>query len=250
MISGIREVTAFGVVARIAHLENGVEVIPMPEVSELLGVNLPTINEHLSNLFGQTETIPKIPLSELRQHGIAPQGRGRPPRLITKQEFQYLVKKVNTPQAWSVYQELWGAAEAHIQAMDGGMPAWAAEFKKELQDVKDICHDARQRADRTEQSLQDVKDICRGLRDEVDELRATLNLLINEDDEKMIRELIRRIKDKYNCDGRAVVGKVRATLNVGSIYETPDTRKVINTLKNLLGEGLTLVKEENSECSK
>jgi hypothetical protein len=98
--------------------------------------------------------------------------------------------------------------------------------------------------------LTNIENVCRGIRDEVDELRATLNLLINEDDEKMIRELIRRIKDKYNCDGRAVVGKVRATLNVGSIYETPDTRKVINTLKNLLGEGLTLVKEENSECSK
>ena len=92
--------------------------------------------------------------------------------------------------------------------------------------------------------LTSIENVCRGFRDEIDELRATLNLLISEDDEKMIRNLIRRIKDKYNCDGRTVVGKVRATLNVGSIYETPDTRKVINTLRNLLGEGLTLVKEE------
>jgi hypothetical protein len=95
-----------------------------------------------------------------------------------------------------------------------------------------------------EKRFDKIEDICRGFRDEIDELRATLNLLISEDDEKMIRNLIRRIKDKYNCDGRTVVGKVRATLNVGSIYETPDTRKVINTLRNLLGEGLTLVKEE------
>jgi prophage antirepressor-like protein len=97
------------------------------------------------------------------------------------------------------------------------------------------------RFSRTEQSLQDVKDICRGLRDEVDELRATLNLLISEDDEKTIRTLIVRIKDKFNCDGRTVVGKVRSTLNMASIYETPDTRKVINTLRNILGEGLTLI---------
>jgi hypothetical protein len=86
-----------------------------------------------------------------------------------------------------------------------------------------------------------IEDICRGLRDEVDELRATLNLLISEDDEKTIRTLIVRIKDKFNCDGRTVVGKVRSTLNMASIYETPDTRKVINTLRNILGEGLTLI---------
>lgn len=90
--------------------------------------------------------------------------------------------------------------------------------------------------------LTSIENVCRGFRDEIDELRSTLNLLITEDDEKMIRGLIRRIKDKFNCDGRTVVGKVRATLNVGSIYETPDTRKVINTLRNLLGEGLSLVK--------
>lgn len=90
--------------------------------------------------------------------------------------------------------------------------------------------------------LNSIENVCRGFRDEIDELRATLNLLISEDDEKTIRHLIRRIKDKNNCDGRTIVGKVRATLNVGSIYETPDTRKVINTLKNLLGEGLSLVK--------
>lgn len=107
-----------------------------------------------------------------------------------------------------------------------------------------VMDQINERFSRTEQSLQDVKDICRGLRDEVDELRSTLNLLISDDDEKTIRHLIRRIKDENNCDGRTVVGKVRAILNVGSIYETPDTRKVINVLRNILGEGLSLVKPE------
>jgi hypothetical protein len=96
----------------------------------------------------------------------------------------------------------------------------------------------------TQQRLERVEDLCRGLRDEVDELRATLNILINEDDEKMIRSLIRRIKDKVNCDGRAVVGKVRSHLNLSSIYETPNTKLVINALKVILGEGLTVIKGE------
>ena len=93
----------------------------------------------------------------------------------------------------------------------------------------------------SDERLDRIENVCRGLRDEVDELRATLNLLIDEDDEKVIRGLIREVKDKYNCDGRTVVGRVRALLNVGSIYETPNTRLVINALKNLLGKGLTVV---------
>jgi hypothetical protein len=136
------------------------------------------------------------------------------------------VKKVNTPQAWGVYQALWGMVEQQVKAADEGMPPWALQMQQNL----------------TER-FERIEDISRGLRDEVDELRATLNLLISEDDEKTIRTLIKRIKDAHNCDGRKVVGMVRATLNVASIYDTPDTRKVINVLKNILGEGLTLVKE-------
>lgn len=95
-----------------------------------------------------------------------------------------------------------------------------------------------------EQRFDKLEDVCRGIRDEVDELRSTLNLLISEDDEKIIRELIRRIKDLHNCDGRTIVGKVRHLLNIGSIYETPDTKKVVNVLRNLLGEGVRLAPKE------
>lgn len=162
----------------------------------------------------------------LRKEGILPTGRGRPPRMVTKEEFQFLVKKVNTPQAWAIYQSLWGVVEQHVQAVDSGMPPWMLNFAQNL-----------------DERLNRIEDVSRGLRDEVDELRATLNLLISDDDEKTIRALIKRIKDAHNCDGRKVVGMVRATLNVGSIYDTPDTRKVINVLKNILGEGLKLVKD-------
>jgi hypothetical protein len=226
----VRQVSFGEVVANIARLDNGVEVIPMPEVYALLNVDKSVISHHLDEFIaagatnpcfiGVANKTPRIPVEVLRTYGMAAP-TGRPPRMVTKEEFQFLVKKVNTPQAWGIYQALWGMAETHVRAIDNGMPAWAAEFK---------------------QDLQDMKDICRGLRDEVDELRATLNLLISDDDAKVIRDLIRRIKDVHKCDGRKVVGMVRATLNVGSIYETPDTRKVINVLRNILGEGLQLVK--------
>lgn len=98
----------------------------MPEVYALLGVTQHNISQHLENFFSQTDTIPENSREQLRAAGVIPSGRGRPPRLVTKEEFQFLM--------------------------------------------------------------------------------------------------------------------VRATLNVASIYDTPDTRKVINVLRNILGEGLALVK--------
>ena len=86
-----------------------------------------------------------------------------------------------------------------------------------------------------------LKNICNGFRDEIDELKATLNLFMNETDVAEIKLLIKRVKVAKNIDGRAVVGHVRKTLNVGSIYGTPDVAKVKNVLKNLLGEGLSLL---------
>jgi hypothetical protein len=221
-----RKVQLGSVITNIARLDNGIEVIPMPEVCLLLGVEVSNVSEHLMNLSGHTGNIPADVVRSLKSTGFIPSGRGRPPRLVTKEEFQFLVKKVNTPQAWGVYQALWGMVEQQVKAADEGMPPWALQMQQNL----------------TER-FERIEDISRGLRDEVDELRATLNLLISEDDEKTIRTLIKRIKDAHNCDGRKVVGMVRATLNVASIYDTPDTRKVINVLKNILGEGLTLVKE-------
>jgi predicted transcriptional regulator len=42
----------------------------------------------------------------------------------------------------------------------------------------------------------------------------------------------------------SIVGHVRKTLNVGSIYGTPDVSKVKNVLKNMLGLGLRLTTQE------
>jgi hypothetical protein len=47
-------------------------------------------------------------------------------------------------------------------------------------------------------------------------------------------------------DGRAIVGHVRSTLNVSSIYEAPQPRQVINTLRNMLGKGLILMPKDIS----
>jgi prophage antirepressor-like protein len=97
------------------------------------------------------------------------------------------------------------------------------------------------RFDQMDERFDKIEDVCRGLRDEVDELRATVQIFINDTDATTIRELIKRIKIAKEIDGRAIVGHVRKMLNVGSIYETPDTKKVINILKNMIGQGLQLV---------
>jgi hypothetical protein len=97
------------------------------------------------------------------------------------------------------------------------------------------------RFDEMDRRFNNIEDVCRGIRDEVDELRATVQIFINDTDATTIRELIKRIKATKEIDGRAIVGHVRKMLNVGSIYDTPDTKKVINILKNMIGEGLQLV---------
>lgn len=86
-----------------------------------------------------------------------------------------------------------------------------------------------------------VHELVKGLRDDVDELQAALDIFINEDDEKTIRNLMKAVKAMTGLDGRKVAGKVRASLNLASIYDPPHVRQVVNALKNMLGEGLTIV---------
>lgn len=55
---------------------------------------------------------------------------------------------------------------------------------------------------------------------------------------------MKRASKELNMDGRAVAGHVRKTLGIGVIYKAIDMRSVKNVIRNLLGEGLHIVKDE------
>jgi hypothetical protein len=86
-----------------------------------------------------------------------------------------------------------------------------------------------------------VKVECRVMRDDLDEVRELLHLYISDSDEKAIREIMKKVKEKTGLDGRAIVGNVRKSLNLASIYDPPHVRQVINALNNMLGSGLVLL---------
>jgi len=86
-----------------------------------------------------------------------------------------------------------------------------------------------------------IQHACSIMRAEIDELRAIVELVISDSDAETIHRLIQQIKAAQEIDGRAIVGHIRKMLNVGSIYDPPSTKKVINLLKNMLGEGLQLL---------
>lgn len=97
-----------------------------------------------------------------------------------------------------------------------------------------------------EDGQENLKGLCRGLRDEVDELKAMVGFVYSDKDEEEVRELIRRIKKELEMDGRAIIGHVRKTLNICSIYGATDMRAIKNVLRNLLGEGLRLIENEDT----
>lgn len=86
-----------------------------------------------------------------------------------------------------------------------------------------------------------VRMVCKGLRDDLDEVKAVLHIFMTETDEKEIRDLMKQVKNQTGMDGRKVVGHVRKSLNLATIYDTPNTRHVINALKNMLGTGIHLL---------
>lgn len=222
-ISSVRHVSAFGVVARIARLENGVEVIPSPEAEMLLGVDRRTVSEHLGNLSSHTgQNSPAlVPVAELRQHGLAPQGRGRPPRLITKEEFQFLVKKVNTPQAWAIYNELWGAAEMFVRAEDTGMPDWARSMQGELTARFDALEHAHNRTIRR-----------------VEHLEENVNIYLTDGQAKRVQREVALTKDALGVDGRQLTGYLRKYANTNGLYRTDHPERLVAACR-ALREGKT-----------
>jgi prophage antirepressor-like protein len=116
----------------------------------------------------------------------------------------------------------------HLEQTGQNNPTGFQEFMKVLD----------KRFEKIEQDFNKFEGICRGIRDEVDELKAVLMLITTEDDEKTLRDRIQRLKATFNCDGRAVVAKVKALCNKNKIYGPANIKEVINLCNNLLGFGV------------
>jgi hypothetical protein len=75
----------------------------------------------------------------------------------------------------------------------------------------------------------------------LDDLRGVADTVFG-DDKNEIQTLVEQVSQMYKVDGRTVWGWIQSELDVQSYKR--QNRKIINFLKNKLGKGLTLVKEE------
>ena len=92
-----------------------------------------------------------------------------------------------------------------------------------------------------DQRFNDIEKVCGGLRTELDQLKELVQFFMNDSEEEEIKKLILQIKQEKEMDGRAIVGHVKKTLQTHTIYGGPNTKQIINTLKNMLGKGLILL---------
>lgn len=111
-----------------------------------------------------------------------------------------------------------------------------------MQDLSGFMQTITGHITKVHEEINGVKAVCNGLRTEVDELKEILGCLICESEENELRKLIREVKAATKMDGRAIVGHVKKTLNVNSIYGgTSMFKQMCNVLRNLMGKGVQLV---------
>jgi hypothetical protein len=109
-------------------------------------------------------------------------------------------------------------------------------FRSEMREELGRFHgEMTQRLDHSHEEVNQRFDYLQG---EVDELRELIHITLSDKDEKEIRELLRKVKEQTNLDGRAIVGHVRGLLGTSGIYNTPHLPQVKNILHNMLGKGI------------
>lgn len=93
---------------------------------------------------------------------------------------------------------------------------------------------------RGELDLQPLMDKITAVHDELKQIRGATDAVFG-DDKNEIQSLVEQVAYEHGVDGRTVWGWVQSELDVQSYKK--QNRKIINFLKNKLGKGLTLVKE-------
>jgi len=93
---------------------------------------------------------------------------------------------------------------------------------------------------RGELDLQPLMDRFDMLDKKIDDLRGIADTVFG-DDKTEIQSLVEAVSQMYRVDGRTVWGWIQSELDIQSYKK--QNRKIINFLRNKLGKGLTLVKE-------
>jgi hypothetical protein len=245
----VRSIPIGNVIARVVYLnETGEGMMTSREAYNLLGIKQNTYSQHSISIC-PTDTIPEECVEELRNEGIIAR-RGRIPSFITKSQFKELVKRVNTAEAWNIYNTLWDVAETHIRAVDSNVPVWAADLKKDMETqfnrietrfnrVEDVCNGLQTDV---ETRFNRVEDVCGGLRREVDELKIALGMFMSEEsDADVIQKLIQEITSMFRLTKSALIGKVRSMLNLAGIYHSADSKRVIKCLQVIKNGGIEVL---------
>lgn len=99
-----------GLTAILVTLD-GQEGMTLPELAKVLAVEAVTLRGLVRNHNLSFVHITSESQKELRKQGVIPI-TGRSPNFLPRETVEALVKLVNTPQAWAVYNELWVVAKA------------------------------------------------------------------------------------------------------------------------------------------
>ena len=85
---------------------NGQDGMTLPEVEKCLGVSRQNIHQLIKIHDLIMSTIDLQNAQVLRLQGVIPI-RGRAPNFLPRETVKALVKLVNTPEAWNIYEQLW-----------------------------------------------------------------------------------------------------------------------------------------------
>lgn len=85
---------------------NGREGMTLPEVERILGVSRQNVHQLVKTHGLILSTLDSQNAQVLRLKGIIPM-RGRTPNFLPQETVKSLVKLINTPEAWAIYEQIW-----------------------------------------------------------------------------------------------------------------------------------------------
>lgn len=85
---------------------NGQEGMMLPELAKVLGIGRDTLSYHCRRNNLSMTSVARQTQQHFRKIGIIPM-EGRSPSFLPRETVEALVKLVGTPEAWSIYNDLW-----------------------------------------------------------------------------------------------------------------------------------------------
>lgn len=118
---------------------------------------------------------------------------------------------------------------------------WATNLMGEAMDTTDVAILSRQLGEFREEYRQnniEMRAIVHGLRTELDDIRELVGTFCPYNKVETAQRLLIEVKAFKNQDGRTIMGHVRKTLGISRPYEYANIDRVINVLRNMLGQGV------------